>query len=161
VGIAFVNSAIFWHCRLRWFTLRLIKSHMCSIGTWQSTGMCQLPLTAWILLQCDLCAGWCYRQPIDDYQNGVQRSTLSPLRLPCKTCKSNLQLKEKHPRQLHCLHWIMLYPSCPRHEMQWFYTTRLKRRHPREAIKIYFCLTKWLIPTEIVTWSIPSIPPMM
>ena len=30
--IAFVNSAIFWHCGLRCFILRSIKSHRCSIG---------------------------------------------------------------------------------------------------------------------------------
>jgi hypothetical protein len=30
--IAFVNLAIFWQCGFRWFTLRPIKSHTCSIG---------------------------------------------------------------------------------------------------------------------------------
>ena len=44
--IAFINSEIIWHFGLRWFTLRPIKSHTCSIGfiwgTWQATEMWQL-----------------------------------------------------------------------------------------------------------------------
>jgi hypothetical protein len=77
-------------------------------------------------------------------------STLSryatPLWLPCKTYKSNLQLKEKHPRQLHHRHRTMLYPSRSHHEMQCFYDDRLDRGHPWSAIKIEFRLTKKSFP---------------
>ena len=76
-------------------------------------------------------------------------STLSqyatPLRLHCKTCRSNLQLKEKIPSQFHRRHRTQLYPSRSRHEMQCLYGARLERSHPRGAIHIGFRLTNWLV----------------
>ena len=57
------------------------------------------------------------------------------LRLPCKTWKSVLQLKEKHHRYLYCRHRTLLYPSRFSH----------KSGHPRCAIKIDFLLTKGLV----------------
>ena len=50
------------------------------------------------------------------------------LRLLCKTCKSNLQLKEKYPRQLHRRYRTLLYPPSSRNELAvFFYTTRIER----------------------------------
>ena len=79
--IAFINSEIIWHFGLRWFTLRPIKSHTCSIGfIWgDMAGHWNVAIIAWIFLQCEPCAVWCYRQlwwacqTMDDYQNEVQR----------------------------------------------------------------------------------------
>jgi hypothetical protein len=50
-----------------------------NISLWISPEMCQSPLAAWILLQCELCVVWRYRpyssarQPMDVYLNEVQR----------------------------------------------------------------------------------------
>ena len=59
----------------------------------------------------------------------------TPLRLHCQTCKSSLQLKGKHPRELHRRHRTLLYPSRSLPNMQCFYAARLKRGDRRCAIK--------------------------
>ena len=67
----------------------------------------------------------------------------TPLRLHCHTCKSSLQLKRKHPRELHRRHRMLLYPSCSLPNMQCFYAAILKIEDRRCAKKIDFHLTNY------------------
>jgi hypothetical protein len=43
----------------------------------------------------------------------------------------------------------MLYPSRSRHEIQWFYATRLELGHPRDAITFYYHLSKKLFSNNV------------
>ena len=75
-------SAIFWHYGLRWFTLRPIKSHTCTIrfisgdmeGHWNvsNASCCLNSLTTQALCGLALSSIRSACQPMDDYQNGVQ-----------------------------------------------------------------------------------------
>ena len=92
-------------------------------------------------------------------------STLSryatPLRLPCKICKSNLQLNDKPPlshpdsyittTERCCTHHVPVVEDCSEFGnfvitlMQCFYADRLESGHPRGVIKIDFRLTNVLV----------------
>jgi hypothetical protein len=95
--IVFVNLAIFWHCGLLWFTLQPRKSHTCSIGFLSgaiaghqnvSIASCCLNSYNGIITLSAIGWGMCALSTLWRYA--------MPLRLLCKTRKSNLQLKEKH-----------------------------------------------------------------
>ena len=59
---------------------------------------------------------------------------------PCSTFKSNLQLKEKNPRQLHLSHRALLFPSL---NAVFLCRQTQTRGHPQATIKTNFCLTNY------------------
>jgi hypothetical protein len=118
----------------------------------QSPSCCLNSLTMWALyglallsIKIGVLANWL----LSKWGTVCPLSTLSqyvtPLRLPCYTWTSNLQLKEQHPEQLSGRHGTALYPLHSRHAMQCFHDTRFDRDHPRGAIKIESRLTYWLV----------------
>ena len=164
------------------FTARPIKSHTCSIGfisrdiagPWNVSiaSCCLNSLTMrglWGLALLSIkispsAKGW-----LSNWGTTVALSTLSryatPLRLPCKTCKSNLQLKEKHSQT------VILPPTehcCTHHVavMKWSVSMLHTRMQPSTGHNKnrlvwpmdLFPITN--IPTKMVTWPIPSSPQM-
>jgi hypothetical protein len=135
--IAVLNSSIFWHFGLRWLIFRPIKSHTCFIGfmsgdiaghgiVWTAS-CCKKYCTIRALCGLSLSSmniGLSANAWLSKWGTTCGASTLSryfwPVRLPSITYKSNLQSKEKQPRQLHHHPQKQLCPKCGCPEMKCF-----------------------------------------
>jgi hypothetical protein len=65
----------------------------------------------------------------------------TPLILLWKTCKSNLQLKEKYPRHVYHRYRTLLYPPRSRHEISVFLSHQIRTRPSKGRKIIAFRLT--------------------
>ena len=65
----------------------------------------------------------------------------TPFKLHCQACKSSLELKGKHLRELHRCHRTLLYPSRSLLAMQCFYAARLKRGDRLSSDQLW--ILKW------------------
>jgi hypothetical protein len=67
----------------------------------------------------------------------------TPFKLHCQACKSSLELKGKHLRELHRRHRTLLYPSRSLLAMQCFYAARLKRDDRLSSDQLWILKWSW------------------